>query len=70
MKVLPRQLQWFLSEMKQGKAAGPSGVISEMLKTAGDEGLQKLRLLVELVFRSGEIPKDWEEKFHTSPLQR
>ena len=32
------------------KAAGPSGVISEMLKAAGEEGLEKLRLFAELVF--------------------
>ena len=50
-----------LGKMKQGKTAGPSGVISEMLKAAGEEGLEKLRLLAELVFSSGEIPKDLEE---------
>ena len=32
-----------LGKMKQGKAAGPSGVILEMLKAAGEEGLEKLR---------------------------
>ena len=32
-----------------------------MLKAAGEEGLEKLRLLAEMVFSSGEIPKDWEE---------
>ena len=37
-----------LGEMKQGKAVGPSGIISEMLKAAGEEGLEKLRLLAEL----------------------
>ena len=47
--------------MKQGKAADLSGVISEMLKAAGEEGLEKLRLLAEKVFSSGKIPKDWEE---------
>ena len=45
--------------MKQGKAVGPTGVISEMLKAAGEEGLEKFKLLAELVFSSGEIPKDW-----------
>ena len=49
--------------MKQGKATGPLGVISEMLKAASEEGLQKLRLLAELLFSSSEIPKDWEESF-------
>ena len=41
--------------------ASPSVVISEMLGAAGEEGLEKLRLLAELVFSSGEIAKDWEE---------
>ena len=45
-----------LSKMKQGKVAGPSGVISEMLKAAGKEGLENLRLLAELVFSSVEKP--------------
>ena len=47
--------------MKQSKATDPSGVISEMLKAAGEEGLEKLRLLALMVFSSGKIPKDWEE---------
>ena len=47
--------------MKQSIAAGPSGVFSEMLKAAGEEGLENLRLLTELVFISGMISKDWEE---------
>ena len=50
-----------LNKMKQGKAAGPSGIISEMLKAAGEEVLEELRLLAEMVFSSGEIPNDWEE---------
>ena len=50
-----------LGKMKQGKAGGPSGVNLEMLIAAGEEGLKKLRLLAELVFSSGEIPKDWEK---------
>ena len=52
--------------MKQGKAVGPTGVISEMLKAAGEEGLEKLRLLAKLVFSSGEIPKDWEKSLTLS----
>ena len=61
--VTVTHIQKALCKMKQGKATGPSGVISEMLKAAGEEGLEKLRLLAELVFSSGEIPKDWEESF-------
>ena len=49
-----------LGKMKHGKAAGPSGVISEMLKAAGEEGLENLSLLA---FSSGEITNDWGKSF-------
>ena len=52
-----------LSKMKCGKAAGPSGIIAEMLKAAGEEGLEMLRQLAEVVFINGEIPKDWKESY-------
>ena len=47
--------------MKQGIAAGPSGVFAEMLKAAGEEGLENLRLLAELVFISSILSKDREK---------
>ena len=49
--------------MKCGKAAGTSGIIAEMLKAAGEEGVELVRLLAETVFSSRDIPKDWEESF-------
>ena len=32
-----------------------------MLKAAGEEDLDKLRLKAKLAFSSGDIPNDWEE---------
>ena len=52
-----------LSKMKCGKAAGPSGITAEMLKAAGEEGIELARQLAEAVFSSGVIPADWEESF-------
>ena len=40
-------------------AAGPFGIIAEMLKAAGEEGVE----LAEAVFNSGMISIDWEESF-------
>merc|ERR1711942_151675 len=40
-----------LSRMKSGKAAGHSGVLAEMLKAAGEEGIELTRDLVEEVFQ-------------------
>ena len=47
-----------LSKMKCGKAAGPSGIIAEMMKAAGEECIVFLRDLTETVFSNGVIPKD------------
>ena len=32
-----------LSKMKSGKAAGPSGILAEMLKANSDEGIQLMK---------------------------
>ena len=48
-----------LAKMKSGKAAGPSGIIVEMLKAAGSKGIVFLRELT----KHGKIPEDWEMSF-------
>ena len=52
-----------LSKITCSKAAGPSGIIAEMLKAAGEEGVELARQLTEAVFSYSVIPSDWEESF-------
>ena len=52
-----------LRKMKCSKAAGPSGIIAEMLKAAGEVGIELLKELSEVVFCNGVIPTDWQESF-------
>ena len=52
-----------LNKMKCGKAAGPSGIITEMLKAAGPKGIEFLRELIIAVVKHGKIPEDWEMSF-------
>ena len=59
--VTTEQISKAVSKMKCGKAAGPSGVIAEMLKASGEEGVRLLRQLGEEVFSNGVIPGEWEE---------
>ena len=47
-----------LSKMKYDKAAGLSGIIAEMLKAAGEEGVELVRKLTEAIFGCGVIPSD------------
>jgi hypothetical protein len=49
-----------LCKMKRAKAAGPSGVIAEILKASGEEGITMLRHLTAKAFSEG-APRDWEE---------
>ena len=37
--ITPEEVKVAIGEMKVGKAAGPSGVASEMLKAAGEDGI-------------------------------
>ena len=54
--------------MKSGKAAGPSGIVVEMMKAAGDTGATMIRDLATVIIHDGKVPTDWEQ-FHCLPLQ-
>ena len=49
--------------MKLGKAEGPSGVVADMLKAAGDEETRWMTELCNAVVRDGKIPKDWSRSW-------
>ena len=52
-----------ISKMKSGKAAGPSGIVMEMIKAAGDTGATMIRDLATAIIRDGKVLTDWEESF-------
>ena len=45
------------------KAAGPSGIIIDMLKAAGNDGIVFLGELITSVMMNGKIPRDWGMSF-------
>ena len=45
--------------MRNGKAAGQSGVVNEMLRAAGDVGVDWLIDLCNSVINERKIPEDW-----------
>ena len=51
--------------MATGKAVGPSGIVAEMLKPAGEAGTveEHVRDLIEDIISEGCIPTDWQESF-------
>ena len=52
-----------ITKMASGKAAGPSGIVAEMLKPVGEAGAEEVRDLVENIISEGCIPADWQESF-------
>ena len=48
--------------MKIGKAAGPTGVVSEMIKAAGGFGSRWMTDLINNIVKEGCIPDDWRKK--------
>jgi len=55
-----------LDQMKSGKAADPSGVVSEMLKAAGDAGVRGLTSLFKKILSERKVPIDWTRSWITS----
>ena len=47
-----------ITKMKTGKAAGPSGIVQEMLKASGDTGARLVTDLANEMVRNGVIPSD------------
>ena len=52
-----------IKKMKFRKAAGPSGIVAEMLKASGALGVEMIRDLAISIVKGGQIPSDWEESF-------
>lgn len=59
-EISREEVQKALHKMKTGKAPGGTGLVAEMLKAAGDLGVEWLTDLCNLVISTGEIPSDWK----------
>ncbi|HXJ94687.1 MAG TPA: reverse transcriptase domain-containing protein [Terriglobia bacterium] len=55
-----------IAKAKDGKAPGPTGVVAEMLKAAGDVGIQWMTDLCNAVVVEGKIPDDWKKSWMVS----
>ena len=58
-----------VSQMKAGKALGPSGIVVEIIRAAGNTGASMTRDLAAAIIRDGKVPSDWEQSFIVLPLQ-
>ena len=54
----------------QGKSAGPTGVVSEMLKAAGETGTLKMTDVCNAGTRNGKFSREFEQELDGECLQR
>ena len=52
-----------ISKMKYDKAAGPSGIMVEMIGAVGGTCATMIRDLAIAIIRDGNVPTDWEQSF-------
>ena len=57
-RFLELEVKAAILKAKLGKAAGPSGVVSDMLKASGSDGVRWVTDLCNAVVRDGKIPDD------------
>ena len=56
-----------IGKMKQGKSGGPTGVVSEMLKAAGETGILWMTDVCNAVVRDDKIPEDRSRSWMVKP---
>ncbi|MBJ5565719.1 reverse transcriptase family protein, partial [Salmonella enterica subsp. enterica serovar London] len=59
-RITEAEVEKAIGRMKKGKAAGPTGVVTEMLKASQEVGVQWLTDLSNRIIDEGSFPVDWE----------
>ena len=49
-----------LNKIKDGKAAGVSGIVAEMLEASGEAGLELFIKIFHNIVKEEKVPSDWE----------
>ena len=52
-----------IAKMKTGKAAGPSGIVIEMIRSAGKEIIKSITNLANRIVIEVRIPSDWNRSY-------
>jgi hypothetical protein len=59
-EITQTEVRLALRNMKTGKAAGQSGLQTEMIRALGHNGLSWITDIFNRVWREGQMPKDWQ----------
>ncbi len=63
LSVTEKEVTEALQKMKRGKAPGPSGVTTDLLKYAEETGVQELKQVFELMETEERAPTEWESSY-------
>ncbi len=58
-----KEVEEVLEKMKRGKAPGPLGVTTGLLRYAGETGVRELKKVVEVVETEERAPTEWGSSF-------
>ena len=64
-----QEIKKAIKKSKKGKAAGPSGVVSEMIEAADELGVDWLTDLCNAIIGERKIPEDWQQSI-TVPIYK
>src|SRR5260221_512039 len=62
-RISTNEVRAAIAKMKIGKAAGPSGVVAEMVKAAGEAGILWVTDVCNAIVKEGRIPVDWRKSW-------
>jgi len=62
-RISEREVREAINESKTGKASGPTEVVVEMIRAAGEQGVKWMTDICNEVVRSGKVPEDWKSSF-------
>ena len=60
MQIKKEWVEEAIRKMKNGKAAGMSDIVAEMVKASGDTGIELITSLANHIMKDGVIPQDWQ----------
>ena len=63
VQITEKMIKEAVKRMKVGKAAGPSGVVAEMLKVSGQRCSSLFTELMNHIIKGGHILVEWDESY-------
>mgnify|MGYP007071599789 CR=1 FL=1 len=58
--ITEMEVEKAIGKMKSGKAGGPTDLVGEIIRAAGQVGVKKMTEICNMVVDEEKIPKDWE----------